>query len=202
MEDEDRPQLPAQVIGVPGAASPLQMTPEHLRSKVLAQSPSPLKGKGTQIPVNKKQGEFDISTELEGYGLQGVRVTEDELADLVAELGLDGDDAGDLVKGLQGLTGTSSTLPADVKAEETKITTESTKAEGKDSEVLAQPEVKEAVKSESTKSLAASKVDEPKVEGKDSDPLAGQEVKETAAEQRKDTSEPVAKIEAPAGGEA
>jgi len=32
--------------------------------------------------------------------LQGVKVTDDELRDLVAELGLDGDEAGDLVKGL------------------------------------------------------------------------------------------------------
>lgn len=98
--DEDRPAPPVQPIGVPGAASPLQMTPEHLKTKILAQNSSPLKDKGNSVPVNKRQGEFDVSTELEGYGLQGVKVTEDELRDLVAELGLDGDDAGDLVKGL------------------------------------------------------------------------------------------------------
>lgn len=75
------------------------MTPEHLRKKILAQPPvSPLKGK--VVPANKRTGEFDVSTELEGYGLQGVNVTEDELLSLVAELGLDADDAGDLVKGL------------------------------------------------------------------------------------------------------
>lgn len=98
--DEDQPTPPAQPIGVPGAASPLQMTPDHLKSKVFAQSSSPLKGKGSSIPANKREDEFDVSTELEGYGLQGVKVTEDELRDLVAELGLDGDDAGDLVRGL------------------------------------------------------------------------------------------------------
>lgn len=96
VEDEDRPTHPAAPIGVPGAA----MTPEHLNTKILAQSSSPLKDKG--VPANKKVGEFDVSTELEGYGLQGVRVTDDELRDLVAELGLHGDEAGDLVKGLSG----------------------------------------------------------------------------------------------------
>ncbi|KAF8222149.1 hypothetical protein L208DRAFT_1324226 [Tricholoma matsutake] len=98
--DEDHPTPPAQPVGVPGAASPLQMTPDHLKSKIFAQSPSPLKGKGSSIPANKRKDEFDVSSELEGYGLQGVKVTEDELRDLVAELGLDGDDAGDLVRGL------------------------------------------------------------------------------------------------------
>ncbi|KAK0456651.1 hypothetical protein EV421DRAFT_2029122 [Armillaria borealis] len=97
--DEDEPAPPVRPIGVPGAMMPLQMTPERLKSKILAKPvSSPLAR--PQIPVNKREGEFDISTELSGYGLQGVRVTEDELRDLVAELGLDGDDAGDLVKGL------------------------------------------------------------------------------------------------------
>ena len=98
--DEDQPAPQIQPIGVPGAASPLQMTPDHLKSKIFTQSSSPLKGKGSNISTNKGGDEFDVSTELEGYGLQGVKVTEDELRDLVAELGLDGDDAGDLVRGL------------------------------------------------------------------------------------------------------
>jgi len=76
---------------------PLEMTPEHLRTKIVESSP--LKGKGG-VPVNKRTDMFDVSTELSGFGLQGVQVTEDELRDLVAELGLDGDEAGDLVKGL------------------------------------------------------------------------------------------------------
>ncbi|KAJ7092575.1 hypothetical protein C8R44DRAFT_403773 [Mycena epipterygia] len=97
--DEDNPPLPAAPIGVPGAMMPLQMTPEHLRTKILAQKSSPLTGKAA-IPVNKRTDAFDVSTELSGFGLQGVQVTEDELRDLVAELGLDGDEAGDLVKGL------------------------------------------------------------------------------------------------------
>lgn len=99
--DEDQTAIPAKPIGVPGAVTPLQMTPDHLKKKILAQpTKSPLKGKS--IPVNRREGEFDVSTELEGYGLQGVKVTEDELRNLVEELGLDGDEAGDLVKGLSG----------------------------------------------------------------------------------------------------
>ncbi|KAJ4485971.1 hypothetical protein J3R30DRAFT_3281489 [Lentinula aciculospora] len=92
-----------QPIGVPGAMLPLQMTPDHLKSKILA-SPQSTPGK-TPVPVNKpgvRDSEFDVSTELSGYGLQGIMATEAELADLVAELGLDGDEAGDLVKGLAG----------------------------------------------------------------------------------------------------
>jgi len=102
-ESEDQLATPAAPVGVPGAVLPLQMTPEHLRKKILAKPPdSPLKGKST--PVNKTEGAFDVSTELQGYGLQGVHVTEKELRSLVEELGLDGDDAGDLVKGLTSST--------------------------------------------------------------------------------------------------
>ncbi|KAG6832282.1 hypothetical protein H0H92_003515 [Tricholoma furcatifolium] len=113
--DDDQPSIPVQPIGVPGAVLPLQMTPDHLKKKILAQpQESPLKGKA--IPVNKRQDEFDISTELEGFGLQGVNVTEDELRNLVAELGLDGDEAGELVKGLSG----SSSKPTS-NSEVTKV---------------------------------------------------------------------------------
>ncbi|KAJ7071170.1 hypothetical protein C8F01DRAFT_1046997 [Mycena amicta] len=90
---------PVQPIGVPGAFSPLEMTPEHVRTQVIAEyKASPLKNKG--VPLNKRDDLFDLSTELSGYGLQGVQVSEQELLDLVAELGLDGDEADDLVKGL------------------------------------------------------------------------------------------------------
>jgi hypothetical protein len=112
--DEDRPTPPVQPVGVPGAASPLQMTPDHLKHKMFAQSSSPLKGKGSSNPANKRQNEFDVSTELEGYGLQGVKVTDDDLRALVEELGLDGDEAGDLVKGLsssvQSVDGVDSSI--------------------------------------------------------------------------------------------
>lgn len=124
--DEDQPALLLKPIGVPGAVSPLEMTPEHLRKKILAQPPvSPLKGK--VVPVNKREGEFDVSTELEGYGLQGVHVTEDELRNLVAELGLDADDAGELVKGL----GSSSILEESTKESSTNKANKEVMGEGK-----------------------------------------------------------------------
>lgn len=111
--DEERPAPPAKPIGVPGAVSPLQMTPDHLKTKILAQNSSPLRGKGAAVPVNKREGEFDVSTELSGHGLQGVKVTEDELRGLIEELGLGGDDAGDLLKGLSS----SSPEKDDTKSE-------------------------------------------------------------------------------------
>lgn len=116
-EDDDKP--PPPVIGVPGAAMPLQMTPEHLKKHILAQPPSsPLKGK--EVPANKRVGEFDVGDELSGYGLQGVRVTDDELSELVKELGLDDDDAQDLVKGLGDFAPTNKPLFSDVKRAETE----------------------------------------------------------------------------------
>ncbi|KAJ3564978.1 hypothetical protein NP233_g7940 [Leucocoprinus birnbaumii] len=107
-ENEDSllagPKLPeAKPVGVPGAMMPLQMTPDRLKQKILAQPPkSPLADSKKPIPVNKRVGEKDLGDELRGYGLQGVKVTDDELLDLVKDLGLDDDAAGDLVKGLSG----------------------------------------------------------------------------------------------------
>jgi hypothetical protein len=100
--EADRPLLESQPIGVPGAATPLQMTPERLRPAVEASSKSsgsPLTGKAA-IPANKRDDEFDIGEELSGFGLQGVKVSQDDLAALVEDLGLGGDDAEELVKGL------------------------------------------------------------------------------------------------------
>jgi len=61
-----------------------------------AASPSPLRSKG------KDAKEIDVGEELSGYGLQGVKVTDDELLQLVSELGLGGDEAAYLIKGLGG----------------------------------------------------------------------------------------------------
>jgi SH3 domain-binding glutamic acid-rich protein len=52
----------------------------------------------------RRDEEFDVSEELTGYGLQGVKVTDDDLLALVEELGLGGEEAGDLVKGLSDPT--------------------------------------------------------------------------------------------------
>lgn len=100
------PKLPeAKPVGVPGAMMPLQMTPDRLKEKIIAQPPkSPLSGAGGKksIPVNRRAGERDLGEELRGYGLQGVKVTDDELLDLVKGLGLDDDAASGLVKDLGG----------------------------------------------------------------------------------------------------
>ncbi|KAJ7900194.1 hypothetical protein B0H14DRAFT_2494004 [Mycena olivaceomarginata] len=101
--DGEGTKLTATPIGVPGAQTPLEMTPEHIRKQIIAQQTSPLRGKGG-IPVNKRTDQFDAGTEFSGFGLQGVQVSEAELADLVAELGLEGDEAGDLLKGLSSAT--------------------------------------------------------------------------------------------------
>ncbi|KLO17043.1 hypothetical protein SCHPADRAFT_815610, partial [Schizopora paradoxa] len=93
VEDEDHPQLPSTPIGVPGATPPPKLNVKPSPNP----SPSPLKDKG------KKGGkELDLGIELDDAGLEGVTVTDEELADLVKELGLEGDEAGDLVKGLSG----------------------------------------------------------------------------------------------------
>jgi len=94
--DEDRPAPAVKPVGVPGAVPVSQMTPEHHKPRIFPKDPStPLK------PVNK-HSDFDIGSELPGYGLQGVRVTDEELRKLVEDLGLGGDDAADMVKSLGG----------------------------------------------------------------------------------------------------
>lgn len=122
--EETRPTLPTKPIGVPGASSPSQMAkPAHralfnaspgggpsspLRgvtsssssssSASASASPSPAE---TKKSLRKRgEAEFDVGDELTGYGLQGVKVTDDDLLALVEELGLGGEEAGDLVKGL------------------------------------------------------------------------------------------------------
>ena len=86
--------LEAKPVGVPGAYEPLQMFPKHAPSR--SPSPSPLKVR------EKEKGELDVSDSLGEFGLEGVSVSEDDLRKLVEELGLGGDEANDLVKGLAG----------------------------------------------------------------------------------------------------
>ncbi|KAL1748572.1 hypothetical protein HDZ31DRAFT_27439, partial [Schizophyllum fasciatum] len=98
------PVLPQQPIGVPGAMTPLEMTPERLKPMITQRAPSPLGPNAPKpVPVNKRKTVLlDAGEVFSGFGLQGEKVSENELADLVAELGLDGDEAGDLIKGLSG----------------------------------------------------------------------------------------------------
>ena len=150
--DEDRPPPAVKPVGIPGAATPLQMTPEHLRAKHfgnLTPSASPLRTKA--VPVNKRTNELDLGDELGGFGLQGVKVTNDELADLIAQLGLEGDTAGDLMRGLSDLTTAPKVAKEEAKAavDETKVPIEQPKVavelEDKPSVTVASEEPKPAV---------------------------------------------------------
>jgi hypothetical protein len=113
---ETRPTLPAKPIGVPGASSPSQMAkPAHKALFNASPASSLLRGAAASPGANNKEflrrrneSEFDVGDELTGYGLQGVKATDDELTALVKELGLRGEEAGDLVKGLSNLTDKAS----------------------------------------------------------------------------------------------
>ncbi|KIM66329.1 hypothetical protein SCLCIDRAFT_110898 [Scleroderma citrinum Foug A] len=94
--DEDRPPPAVKPIGVPGAVPVSQMTPEHHKPTIFPKDPN------TPVKLVNKRNDFDIGSELQGFGLQGVRTTDDELRMLVEELGLGGDDAADMVRSLGG----------------------------------------------------------------------------------------------------
>ncbi|EIW64362.1 uncharacterized protein TRAVEDRAFT_158537 [Trametes versicolor FP-101664 SS1] len=85
----DKPMLRAVPVGIPGAYSPAQMNPSHV-----SPAPSPIR---TSKP---RDGELDAGEKLGDAGLVGVNVTEDDLLALVEELGLNEDEANELVKGL------------------------------------------------------------------------------------------------------
>lgn len=63
---------------------------------------------------------MDAGEELGDARLAGVNVTEDDLLALVEELGLDGDEASDLVKGLTGDSPSSPSPPAKMSEEKPK----------------------------------------------------------------------------------
>jgi len=118
--EETRPTLPTKPIGVPGASSPSQMAkPAHRAlfnaspggaSSPLQRGAASASASASSSPVGKdalrkrNDAEFDAGDGLSGYGLQGVKVTQDDLLALVEELGLGGEEAGDLVKGLGDFT--------------------------------------------------------------------------------------------------
>ena len=93
--DGEKPVKAPKPIGVPGAHMPSQMNKDH----------KPSYSKIPPLPPDKKRedDEFDVSTELSGFGLQGVKMTNDELQQLAQELGLGKDDAANLAKGLGNL---------------------------------------------------------------------------------------------------
>jgi hypothetical protein len=103
IEGDSKPPPPVQAVGVPGVVMPYAMTNQKASFSTSPQ-PSP-----------SKKGEIDIGKELGGFGLEGVKVTEDEMAELVRSLGLGGDDADDLLKGL-GFGDTKDAEPEEVAA--------------------------------------------------------------------------------------
>lgn len=185
--DEDRPPPEVKPVGIPGAASPLQMTPDHLKPKLYpkTQSPSPLRGK--TIPVNKRIGELDMGDELSGFGLQGVKVTEDELRDLIADLGLDGDEAGDLAAGLTDMTTPVQGLKLSDKASSVQGLGKKKKEEAAKAVERTTNEVSSSKDAEPTRKAAKASKGEPS--GKD------EVAKETAASQEDTSKATVPKVE-------
>lgn len=129
--EDEKTLLRAEPIGVPGAYSPLQMYPSHAPSR--SPSPSPLALR------EKEKKEINAGEELAEFGLANVSVTDDDLRALVAELGLGGDEADDLVKGLSSTeTAPAKETKAAPKPSETKPVAKETKPTPKE-----KPPVKE-----------------------------------------------------------
>jgi len=101
----------AKPVGVPGAHTPTQMHPQY------SPAPSPLISQ-KKVDKSKMVG---TGKDLEGFGIQDMDVSQDDLLALVEELGLGGDDASDFVRGLGSDSKAKSTPPlakADASDEE------------------------------------------------------------------------------------
>jgi len=126
--DGDQPVREPKPIGVPGAHMPSVMNKDHKPSYSKIPAPPPDK--------KREEEEFDISAELSGFGLQGVKMTNNELQQLAQELGLDEEAAADLTKGLGSLDLGESGKEGDVKGKDIpKESDEPTKEGKKDTEV-------------------------------------------------------------------
>ncbi|GJE87633.1 hypothetical protein PsYK624_037160 [Phanerochaete sordida] len=182
---DEPPVAPQQAIGVPGAYSPLQMFPKHAPSR--SPSPSP------QALREKEKSEINAGEELAEFGLANVSVSKDELAALVAELGLGGDEAKDLVAGLaepmepprtiakaaakvakaeenaKGKAEPKPKMPKVVVKDEREVKKEVSKEvreEAKEAQKEAKKEAKEAAKEEIQQPAKEEKVEEDLVEKK------------------------------------
>jgi SH3 domain-binding glutamic acid-rich protein len=90
-------------------------------SSAPAPAPSPSPAETKKSLRERREAEYDVSDELTGYGLQGVKVTDDDLLALVEELGLGGEEAGDLVKGLSDHHPTDKAKSKDEASAEEKL---------------------------------------------------------------------------------
>jgi len=88
----DKPPPEAKPIGVAGAFLPLQMNPKHRPTP----SPGPSSPAKPAVTDGSRGREIDAGEELSGFGLEGVKVSEQDLMDLVSEL-IGEEDAGDLL---------------------------------------------------------------------------------------------------------
>ncbi|KAL4242131.1 SH3BGR family protein [Abortiporus biennis] len=180
---DEKPALEAKPVGVPGAYSPAQMHPKY---NTPSPQPSPLKSKsstkprreGDEAPINS------LGEELKEFGINDVEdVTEDDLLALVEELGLGGDEASDLVKGLSG-DSSSKQSEKPVAKEEAVAAEEPKKVEVK--EEAKEPEIKAETEKakEEVKEEVKEEGDSPEKE-KDEIPKLSEEKKE---EEEKDHS--------------
>ncbi|KAF7800047.1 hypothetical protein EIP86_011290 [Pleurotus ostreatoroseus] len=174
--EDERARLVAKPVGVPGAYEPLQMFPKHAPSR--SPSPNPMSLR------EKEKKELDMSTDLGEFGLEGVSVSADDLRALVEELGLGGDDANELVKGLAVDVPESKSQP--VKAEAKKEKTEEKAKEKEKTEEKA----KEKVEAEEKEKVKAEEEAEHKVKAKEK---AEENIQETKNEEVKPT--PAIKVE-------
>lgn len=141
----EKPAPEVKPVGVPGAYSPSQMHPKYKPS--LSPSPSPLK--------NKTKGRVSSTGQnLSEYGIHDLDVTDDDLAALVQELGLGGDDAKDLVKGLGQSSGSAkpkekeASIDLNTKGGEGKVVTEAVESPGPAKSSEAEPAADESTKSD------------------------------------------------------
>ncbi|KAH7104118.1 hypothetical protein BKA62DRAFT_669754 [Auriculariales sp. MPI-PUGE-AT-0066] len=102
--DGDGKELkPAAPVGVPGAASPMQMRPDHKPSFAPQRSPLARHTVSNRRHADDPE-EYDAGDKLDDKALAGLQVTEDELMQLVADLGLGG-----IEREAQGNTTSTST---------------------------------------------------------------------------------------------
>jgi uncharacterized membrane protein len=154
-------------IGVPGALPPSQMTKPSLLGPKTGASPRRTKEELAKDRERDKN-RFDVSEELSGYGLQGVKVTHDELDDLVKELEAELGNWGSGKKKAKAPSkveevkeGTKEDVKEEVKAEDAK------KEEDKEEEAKKEDDLKETDEKEKSEAKeAAASIEETKPEAK------------------------------------
>jgi SH3 domain-binding glutamic acid-rich protein len=159
-------------IGVPGALPPSQMTKPSLLGPKTGASPRRTKEELAKDRERDKN-RFDVSEELSGYGLQGVKVTHDELDDLVKELEAELGNWGSGKKKTKAPSkvedvkeGGKEDVKEEVKGEEVKKADKEEEANEED----ASKETDEKEKSETKEAVASSEETKPEAKPETADP--------------------------------